>query len=261
MYSVVLLAALTAGESTPNWLFHKHGCHGCYGGFGGYGCWGCHGCYGGWGCHGGYGGWGCHGGYGGWGCHGCYGGWGCHGCYGCDGGYGACYGGWDGYGHGPSYAGCWGAGYACYGCCGGYGTVDHGGVPLGIAPGMPAAPAGESIGKPKVEDKDKGKGKGTDEGEVSAKERARVIVELPSNAALYIDDRPIENTATRRTFKTPALEKGQAYFYEVRAEVMVDGKPVSETRRVIVRAGETVKADFRPLARGGKSGVTTVKAH
>jgi uncharacterized protein (TIGR03000 family) len=87
-----------------------------------------------------------------------------------------------------------------------------------------------------------------------------VLVELPADSKLYIDDRLIENGGARWAFRTPALESGQAYYYEVRAEVVVDGKPLSETRRVIVRAGETVKADFRPLARGDKSAITTVRA-
>ena len=42
MYSVVLMAALTAGTTTPSWGW---GCHGCSGGSGG--CHGCHGCHGG----------------------------------------------------------------------------------------------------------------------------------------------------------------------------------------------------------------------
>ncbi len=50
-----------------------------------------------------------------------------------------------------------------------------------------------------------------------------------------------------RTFSTPSLEPGQAYYYIVRAEVVVDGKPVTETRRVIVRAGQTIRADFKDL--------------
>src|SRR5437868_14649218 len=50
MYSVVLMAALTAGTTTPSW---GSGCHGCSGGWGG--CHGCHGLFAGRGCHG------CHG--------------------------------------------------------------------------------------------------------------------------------------------------------------------------------------------------------
>ena len=52
----------------------------------------------------------------------------------------------------------------------------------------------------------------------------------------------------RRAFHTPELEKGQDYYYVLRAEVVRDGKPVSETRRVIVRAGETVQETFREPA-------------
>jgi uncharacterized protein (TIGR03000 family) len=74
MYSMVLMAALTAGTDVPDWG-RRWGCHGCWGGWG----WGCHGCWGCWGCWGGCGG--------GWG--------GCYGCGGCGGGY--AWGGWGGY--------------------------------------------------------------------------------------------------------------------------------------------------------------------
>jgi uncharacterized protein (TIGR03000 family) len=74
--------------------------------------------------------------------------------------------------------------------------------------------------------------------------RAKLIVEVPVDAKLYIDDQPMKTTSTRRVFSTPALEPGQAYYYVVRVEVMRDGKPQSDTRRVIVRAGEVAQADF-----------------
>jgi uncharacterized protein (TIGR03000 family) len=208
MYSMVLMAALTTGSATPDWHCHRGGCCGCYGGC--YGCWG--GCYGG--------------------CYGCFGG-----CYG--GCWGGCYGGWGG------CYGCWG-GYSSWGCCGCMGTyygaptypgsiVPSGGM---MAPGgaMPGAPAGEQLGEPKKN------GKST-----MAPSKAKLIVELPADAQLYIDDLPMKNASGTRAFSTPTLDPGQAYYYMVRAEVMRDGKPVSETRRVIVRAGQTVRADFRDL--------------
>src|SRR5258707_1138442 len=84
MYSIVMVAAMTAAPATPDWCFKHGGCHG-----------GCHGtytsCCGGWGCGGGWGGW-SHGCCGGWGCGGCCGGGGgCHGTvtvHGCCGGWG-----------------------------------------------------------------------------------------------------------------------------------------------------------------------------
>jgi uncharacterized protein (TIGR03000 family) len=224
MYSVVLMAALTGGGNAPELFFH-HGCHGCYG------C--CGGCYGG--CYGScYGG--CYGYGGGWG----YGG----GCWGCWGGYGC--------------NGCWGGCYGCYGCYGGHGYSDYapGGVggtyaPGGVgAPGV--APGGDVLPRPKEEkDKDKDNNK-----ESMAPNRARLIVELPADAKLYVDDRPVKASSPRRTFHTPELELGQAYYYDLRAEVVRDGKPVTETRRVIVRAGAVIRADFSAL----DTPVTTAKA-
>ena len=41
-----------------------------------------------------------------------------------------------------------------------------------------------------------------------------------------------------------ALEAGQTYFYTVRVETNRDGQPVSETRRVLVRANEVVRESF-----------------
>src|SRR5438552_1124229 len=41
---------------------------------------------------------------------------------------------------------------------------------------------------------------------------------------------------------------GQAYYYILRAEVVRDGKTLSETRQVIVKAGEEVRASFNSMA-------------
>ena len=193
MYSVVLMAALTAGSATPD-------CHrcGCYGG-GCCGCWG--GCYGG--CYGG-----------------CFGGcWG--GCYG--GGWGGCY-------------GCWG-GYASWGY-GGAATYPGAVYPGGVMPGGTTVPSGEQLGTPK-EDKKKAT--------MFSSTKAKLVVELPENAKLFIDDMPMKTASGVRSFNTPELEPGQAYYYMVRVETIHDGKPVSETRRVIVRAGQVARADFKDL--------------
>jgi uncharacterized protein (TIGR03000 family) len=213
MYSMVLMAALTAGGSTP----YCHGCCGCWGGgWGGcYGCWG--GCYGGWGgCYGGCGG--CWGGYGG--CYGCFGG--CMGCMGCYGGGG--YGGWGGYGAGGVYPG------TIYG-----GTM----APGTSVPGT-TGPYGEPL--PPPADSGTKKKEGT-----MLSNKAKLVVELPTNAKLYIDDKPMKNASGVRSFNTPELEPGQAYYYIVRVETERDGKPVSETRRVIVRAGQIARADFKDM--------------
>jgi uncharacterized protein (TIGR03000 family) len=124
MYSIVMIAAMTAAPATPDWCFKSGGCYGntsCCGGGWGYG-----------GCCGGMGYGGCCGG--GWGFGGCCGGgWGCHGMAsvhsGCYGGYPA-----------APYAS-----LAFSGCCGGHGSYYTGCMGYG-AYTTPVAPAGYGYG-------------------------------------------------------------------------------------------------------------------
>ncbi len=226
MYSLVLMAALSTGGEAPNFFFHKWGGHGCGG-------WSCHG----WSGHGcsGYSSYGCSG-YGcsgyscsGWGCHGCSGWGGCHGLglrhrwFGGHGCSSACHG-----CSGTVYYGCSGCSGACYGCSG----MMHGcAVPMMA----PAAPMAEPIGAPKQGSR--------------ATTPAKLVVELPENAKLYVDDQLMKVSSPSKTFNTPALQPGQTYYYILRAEVVRDGKTLQETQRILVQAGQTVNAKFSDLER------------
>jgi uncharacterized protein (TIGR03000 family) len=75
--------------------------------------------------------------------------------------------------------------------------------------------------------------------------RARLIVEVPPDARLFIDDMPVKANPGVQTFDTPALEPGRLFYYVVRVEAMRDGQPVSQTRRIIVRSGQVARADFK----------------
>jgi uncharacterized protein (TIGR03000 family) len=156
-------------------------------------------------CHGCYGCYGC-GCWGGYGCCGCWGG--CYGGYGC---YGGCYGCWGGYG--AWYGGC----YGCYGS----------GVIIEDKATKPAAPKEEMK-----------------EGESRLPTRARLIVELPTDARLYIDNQPMKTPAGRRVFTTPRLTPGQSYYYLLRTETVRNGKTVTQSKRVIVRPGQEAVANF-----------------
>ena len=220
MYSVVLMVALTSGSATPDW--HRYGgCCGCYSG-----CYGCGG--------------------------GCYGG-----CYGCGGG---CFGGGYGDGHDDGYGappspGSMVPGDGMIGHGDGYGAPTYPGsiVPgngmiapgTGVYPGSTGTPTGQPLGTP-TENKGKDRDK-NGQGMLSAT-KAQLVVELPAGAKLFVDDIPVKATEGLRTFDTPALEPGQPYYYMVRIEMMQDGKPVSETRRIIVRAGQVSRADFNNVA-------------
>jgi len=171
---------------------------------------GCHGCSGGGGCHGGGRRHGCHGG------GGCYGG----GCYGggCYGGYGGCYG-------GGGYGGCYGGGMGG-GCYGGYGGCYGGGCGGGM--GGPMYMPREMGPRPMPGGR----------GSLDTPSPATIVVSLPAEAKLTIDDFVTSSTSERRVFVSPDLTPGKTYSYTFKAEVMRDNKPVTVSKEVTVRAGE-----------------------
>lgn len=178
MYSLALMAALTAGSATPDW--HHCGGHcGRHGGAGGY------------------------------------------------------------YGGFSDGCGCWG-GYSNWGYC----NMPHpgGGVPFafGMTMGGTAAPGtgsgDEELGKPKTNPKSNK--------QTMVPARAKLLIDVPANAKLFIDDTFVKAPAGVQTFDTPALEPGKDYYYVVRIEILHDDQPLAETRRIIVRAGQVARAGF-----------------
>jgi uncharacterized protein (TIGR03000 family) len=166
----------------------------------------------------------------------CYGG-----CYGsCSGScYGSCYGSCSGcYGGGfSSSCGCCGGGYGCYG--GGYGGC-YGGCGYSSYP-VVSPPVGGGV-KPEGIEKPK-----DDKKESLLPGKAKLIVEVPADAKLYIDDQLMKSTTSVRKFSTPELQSGQTYYYMVRVEMPSEGTPQSVTRRILIRAGEEVTADFKDM--------------
>jgi uncharacterized protein (TIGR03000 family) len=139
-----------------------------------------------------------------------------HGCHGCAGG---CYGGCTGVVAG-CYGGCTGVVVGCYG--GGY----------GMAPAMAPAPAAKPEKKTTSPDKDD---------EVSGPKSATVVVTLPADARLSVDGAPTTSTSSTRVFVSPALTLGQDFHYNLKAEVVRDGKPVVMEQRITVRAGQETR--------------------
>jgi uncharacterized protein (TIGR03000 family) len=70
---------------------------------------------------------------------------------------------------------------------------------------------------------------------------ATLIVSLPADAKLTIDDSPTTSTSAERTFVSPALKPGQDYNYTLKAEMVRDGKTVNVEEKVTVRAGEATR--------------------
>jgi uncharacterized protein (TIGR03000 family) len=213
MYSVVLATMLSAGgAATPAW-HHCHSCSGCFGGYSGYAG------------YSGYSGYGCSG------CSRCSGCFGCHGCglfqrfHSC--GYSSC---------GYSSCGC------SWSCCGG--VVISNCCTASVCCGAPVCCGGQPAKVVPVPEKvDSPKKKGT--GDVSVPSNvARVTVNLPSDARMWVENVEAPLTSSVRTFTTPALNPNQQYFYNIRAEIVRDGRTITETQRVIITPGQEARVDF-----------------
>jgi uncharacterized protein (TIGR03000 family) len=149
----------------------------------------------------------------------------------------SCYGGCYGYGYGgvSPYCGC--ASAAPY--------VATSGAPatIPVIPGA-AAPAKPDAGpaKPPVKPRKDRDDEGTTA--LPAGAPAAVLVRLPADARLYANQRLTGLTSGERQFQTPELPAGQEFHYNFRMEVERDGKAVSESRQVVVRAGEKIRVEF-----------------
>jgi uncharacterized protein (TIGR03000 family) len=273
MYSVVLMAALATSSSAPEFCHGWGGCHGgwghggsgggwCSGFYGsgwgyGYGCFGpCYGYSGPSGC---YGGW-CYGGYYSTGYAGCYG----HGCYGYYTGW-SCYGSWGASPYavagcyGNAYMpGCYGGGFGgmacaggpgCYGGYSGYGVPAPGGTIIGPAPGAPGAPGAPSAAPatplspsgPGPEQTPEPRKKGEQQ------TRAKVRIEIPADAKLYVDGIQMKTGSSVRLFQTPDLSPNQTYYYDLKAEIVRNNQTFTESQQIMVRPGETASASFAGL--------------
>ncbi len=130
----------------------------------------------------------------------------------------ACHRGWDwcgGYGCGGYYGGYGCGGYyggGCGGCGGYYGGYGYSGVSY-------TAPA-------------------------------TIVVNLPADAKLTIDDAATVSTSARRVFRSPDLPTGQNFHYTLKAEFSHDGKPVVISKQVAVRAGEETDVKIEADAAG-----------
>lgn len=280
MYSVVLLAAMTSTAEAPGfgdiWAKHcfweccppaRYGSIPCGPGYqapyyptASYSCCGCGGWYynGRSSCHGCYGAnyasssYACYGGYGG----GCYG-TSCHGTS-----YYNCYG-------GGIYQGIGYAGFGAYGNHGMYGAVPVLAAPMYTTPmievrsGATAKPLDPSPLEIKPLESRPLDFRPLDIPPTEIKPleikpiksllsnpndaKASVVVRVPANAKVFIDNYPMKSTSTERVFTTPALQPGESYFYTIRVVVEKDGKEFEEVRRVSVRAGETSRLAFENL--------------
>ncbi len=77
-----------------------------------------------------------------------------------------------------------------------------------------------------------------------ARTTATVVVTLPADAKLIVDDQPTASTSETRVFSSVNLRPGKVYEYTLRAEVVRDGELQSVSRQITVRAGETTRVNL-----------------
>src|SRR5262245_23639856 len=91
--------------------------------------------------------------------------------------------------------------------------------------------------------------------QVPQAESAKVTVLLPEEARLWVDDVLCPIRGSRRTFDTPPLDPNRGYFYVLRVSLEKDGQVYQESKRINMRAGQSVSADFSSIG-GGKAAIT-----
>jgi uncharacterized protein (TIGR03000 family) len=73
---------------------------------------------------------------------------------------------------------------------------------------------------------------------------AMVHVLVPDDAKVWFNGTQTAQVGKEREFTSPPLKLGRMYKYEVRAEWHVGAKLMSETREIVVRAGNGVTINF-----------------
>ena len=69
------------------------------------------------------------------------------------------------------------------------------------------------------------------------------------DARVWINNQPSTQPGRTRWFEVNGIYPDQPYRYEVRATWMVDGQPMTQTRLVTARSGETAQVVFGKDAR------------
>jgi uncharacterized protein (TIGR03000 family) len=83
-----------------------------------------------------------------------------------------------------------------------------------------------------------------------------LLVVVPEDAKVVVNDKPTRVTGTERKFQLPGMEPGFEYDYRVHVEVVREGKTLSEDQTAHLQAGRTVRLVFGlPAAPEAKPGV------
>jgi uncharacterized protein (TIGR03000 family) len=79
---------------------------------------------------------------------------------------------------------------------------------------------------------------------------ATLVVTLPEDATLIINDTVTTSQSSQRVFVTPALEQGKEYQYNLKAQIVRDGQVQTITAKATVQAGKTSTVELKANAAG-----------
>ena len=71
-----------------------------------------------------------------------------------------------------------------------------------------------------------------------------LTVNVPADAKVFVNGNQTSSAGARRHYVSRGLQGGYKYAYEVRAEVVRDGRTIEETKTIELRAGENSRLAF-----------------
>jgi uncharacterized protein (TIGR03000 family) len=92
-----------------------------------------------------------------------------------------------------------------------------------------------------------------------AKARAKVVMQVPEQAKVFLVNQEMTLTGTTRNYSTPELQVGQKYAIPIRVEVQRDGEVLEATATQTVLAGQSLELKVE-LDDGGKLQILSVGA-
>lgn len=88
--------------------------------------------------------------------------------------------------------------------------------------------------------------------EPKKKEPGKVTIDLPPDAKLLFNGVAATGSGDTRTYQTPDLEADRDYEYVLIVEVTRDGRTLTATERVVVRAGSVSRVSLAPSSVAAK---------
>ena len=68
----------------------------------------------------------------------------------------------------------------------------------------------------------------------------RINLRVPADAKIWFDGSQTIQTGAARSFASPPLAAGSEYAYQIRIQWNRDGKEVTQSRQIIVHAGDDI---------------------